>query len=71
MRLLRQYWDHLGMVARESGYCVSPFKRYSGVTKGKPIMPKLFDVVVGAVVRHYMTILKGEATDLEVFEHKF
>ena len=71
MRLLHQYWDHLGMVARANRYCVSPFKGYSGVTKGKPIMPKLFDVVVGAVVRHYMTILKGEATDLEVFEHKF
>ena len=59
------------MVARASGYCVAPFKRYSGVTKGKPIMPKLFDVVVGAVVRHNISILEGEATDLEVFERKF
>ena len=44
--LVKVYWHRLTMVARAGGYC------WTRVTQGDPLSPTIFNVVVGAVVRH-------------------
>ena len=52
LRLLLQYWARLSMVARAGDYCGAPFRRERGVKQGDPLLPTIFNVVVGAVVHH-------------------
>ena len=56
-RLLRAYWSKSTMVAREGGYYGTGFKGERGVTQGDPMSPTIFNVVVDAVVRHWVTPL--------------
>ena len=42
------------MVARAGGYCGTAFKGARGVTQGNPLSPTIFNVVVDAVVRHWV-----------------
>ena len=57
LRLLRTYWDQLHMVAKIGGYFAPPFKGYLGVTQGDPLSPTVFNVVVDALIRHWVTVL--------------
>ena len=43
------------MVARVGGYCGEAFKGAWGVTQGDPLSPTLFNLVVDAVVSHWVT----------------
>ena len=45
------------MVARAVGYCVEPFGGERGVTQGGPRFPKIFNVVVKSVVRHWGSLV--------------
>ena len=65
IRLLPTYWDWLTMVVRAGGYFGLPFKGYCRVTQGDPLSPKLFSVVMGAVISHWVTV---EAPTEEVVE---
>ena len=58
-RLLRNYWRHLTMAARSGGYYGTAFKGERGVTQGDPLSPTLFNVVVDAVVRHWLEGLQA------------
>ena len=49
------------MVARAGGYYRKGFKGGRGVTQGDPLSPTIFNVVVDAVVRHWVTIAVTEA----------
>ena len=49
------------MVARAGGYYRKGFKGGRGVTQGDPLSPTIFNVVVDAVVRHWLTIAVTEA----------
>ena len=60
-RMLREYWDRTTMVARAGGYYGKGFKGGRGVTQGDPLSPTIFNVVVDAVVRHWLTIAVTEA----------
>ena len=42
------------IVARAGGYYGKSFKGFRGVTQGGPVSPTIFNVVVGAVVRHWV-----------------
>ena len=53
-RLLQNYWRRLTMVARAGGYYGTTFKGARGVTQGDPLSPTIFNVVVDAVVRHWL-----------------
>ena len=53
-RLLCNYWRRLTMVARAGGYYGAAFKGERGVTQGAPLSPTIFNVVVDAVVRHWL-----------------
>ena len=60
-RLLTTYWRHLTMMARAGGYYGEAFKGERGVMQGKPLPPTIFNVVVEAVVRHWVNGLVEEA----------
>ena len=45
------------MVVRAKGHYVPTFKRYCAVTHRDPLSPRLFDVVVDAVIRHWVTLM--------------
>ena len=49
------------MVARAGGYYGEYFKGDQGVTQGDPLSPTIFNVVVDAVVRHWVTMAFAEA----------
>ena len=53
--LLKKYWHRLTMVARAGGYCGTAFQGERGVTQGDPLSPTIFNVVVDAVVQHWVT----------------
>ena len=55
-RLLMEYWNKSTMVARAGGYYGTEFKGERGVTQGDPLSPTIFNVVVDAVVRHWVTL---------------
>ena len=50
------------MVARAGGYYGEAFKGARGVTQGDPLSPTIFNVVVDAVVRHW---IEGFVTETE------
>ena len=60
-RLLRTYWRRLPIVAREGGYYGEVFKEAGGVTKGDPLSPTIFNVVVDELVCHWVTLVMAEA----------
>ena len=51
------------MVARAGGYYGTAFKEARGVTQGDPLSPTIFNVVVGAVVRNWVTVVVAGAED--------
>ena len=53
-RLLQNYWRRLTMAAGAGGYYVAAFKGARGVTQGDLLPPTIFNVVVDAVVRHWL-----------------
>ena len=53
-RLLTTYWRCLTMVAMAGRYYGEAFKGARGVTQGDPLSPTIFNVVVDAVVRHWI-----------------
>ena len=59
-RLIRHFWDEAAHVCRASGNYGAPFKAGRGVTQGGPLSAKLFNVVVDAVVREWMQLLREE-----------
>ena len=60
-RLLREYWNKSTMVEREGGYYGTGFKGGRGMTQGDPLSPTIFNVVVYAVVRQWVTLAVTEA----------
>ena len=51
------------MVARAGGYYGEAFKGARGVTQGDPLSPKIFNVVVDAVNRHWIDGLVAETAE--------
>ena len=60
-RLLTVYWERTTMVARAGRYYRKGFKGERGVTQGNPISPTIFNVVMDAVVRHWLLLATKEA----------
>ena len=61
--MLTTYWRRLTMVARAGGYYGEVFKGARGVTQGDPLSPTIFNVVVDAVVRHWIDGLVAETAE--------
>ena len=62
-RLLQTSWGFMRMVAKAGGYYGSVFKISRGVTQGYPLYPTIFNVVVDAVVRHWVTVMAESAEE--------
>ena len=45
------------MVAIEGRYYVTPFKVHLGVTQGHPLTPTIFNMVVDAVICHWVMLV--------------
>ena len=57
VRLLQTYWDRLTMVVKAGGYFGRLFKGYQGVTQGNPLSHNIFNMVVGAIILHWVTVV--------------
>ena len=64
----------LTMVSWAKGYFGTPFKGYRGVTQGDPLSPTIYNLVVYAVLRHWVAMVERAeeavelgADDMEVF----
>ena len=62
-RLLQIYWRRFTMVARAGGYYGTAFQGTRGVTQGDTLSPTIFNVVVDAAVRHWVTVVVAGAED--------
>ena len=51
------------MVARAGVYCGTAFQGVRGATQGKPLSPTIFNVVVDAVVSHWVTGVIADAEE--------
>ncbi len=51
LRLIRNFWDSATNVCQAKGNYGRPFKAGSSVTQGRPLLAKLFIIVVNAMVR--------------------
>ena len=59
------YWRCLTMVARMGGYYGEAFKGARRVTQGDPLSPIIFNVVVDAVVQHWIDGIVDETRKRE------
>jgi len=59
-RHICNFWDEATNVCRASGNYGTPFKASRGVTQGGPLSAKLFNIMVNAVVREWMRLLREE-----------
>jgi hypothetical protein len=68
--LVRTYRRDVIMVCWVSGYYGTPFKAGRGVTQGRPLSAKLFNILVDAVVREWFWQLQesGEYVEDELFQ---
>ena len=58
--LLCCYWYVIDMVACTERYYGALFKGSRGVTQGYLLYPSIFDMVVDAVIRHWVKVVTGE-----------
>ena len=69
-RLIHHFWDEATNVCRALENYGTPFKAGRGVTQGGLLLAKLFNIMVDAVARKWLRILreemdmKGEELDL-------
>ena len=62
-RLLKTYWRRLTLVVRAGGYYGEAFKGARGVTQGDPLSPTIFNVVVDAVIQHWIDGIVDKAEE--------
>ena len=62
--LLARFWEQMQVVARQSGYHGKALWTSCGVTQGDIISPTIFNIVVDAVVRHWLSQVVGEGSEI-------
>ena len=66
-RLLQQYWDGQRVVPKSGKYYGRPFRMGIGATQGDPLSPKIFNILVDAVVRTALQEFCGPQEDQHGF----
>ncbi|KAL7541335.1 hypothetical protein ACHAWF_006905 [Thalassiosira exigua] len=59
-RLIKLFWAPAEMVCRAGESYGTPFGAGRGVTQGRPLLPKLFNILVDAIVREWLQVLFGD-----------
>ena len=59
------------MVAKAERYFASPFQGYCGLTQGNPLPPPVFDVVVDAVIQHWIMVVVPEESGTKRLRETF
>ncbi len=59
LRLIKHFWDKVELACRAEGNLGRIFKALRGVTQGGPLSPKIFNVLVDAIVREWLRQLFG------------
>ncbi len=60
IRLIRGFWCNIIMVCRTVGNYNTAFKAGRGITQGGPLLAKLFNILVDAVVREWVRLLEED-----------
>ena len=60
LRLIKLFWLKAELVCRANGRYGQGFRQFRGVTQGGPLSPRLFNIVVDAVVREWLRRALGE-----------
>jgi hypothetical protein len=60
VRLLETFWDLAVLVCRAMGRYGEPFQAERGVTQGGPVSPRLFNIMVDAIVREWFRQVFGD-----------
>jgi hypothetical protein len=63
--LICNFWDSTTNVCRAKGNYGRPFKAGHGVTQGRPLSAKLFNIVINAVVREWMRLMHAMIDDAD------
>ena len=58
-RVLHTYWDRIQMVACAGGCYGAALQGFQGVNQGDPLHPTILNLVVDAVVRHWILLVVG------------
>ena len=64
LRLLQTFWDEQKVVARQSGYHGPAFKAGRGLTQGGIVSPRFFNILLDAVIRHWLSLVLDNNGDL-------
>ncbi len=65
LRLIRNFWEMATNVCCAKGNYGPPFKAGREVTQGGPLLAKLFNILVEAVVRKWMRLMRETLNDSE------
>ena len=60
LRLIKFFWDNAELVCRASGRYGEIFRAGRGVTQGGPLSPKIFNIMVDAIVREWLREMELE-----------
>ena len=55
------------MAARVSGYYGYPFQGSRGVTHGEPLPPRILNIVLDMIVRHWVELMVDKEADHDGF----
>ncbi len=59
LRLLKAFWDHQQIVAKQSGFYGPLFTASRGGTQGSLVFPEIFNIMIDNIVRHWLTLVIG------------
>ena len=60
LHLIETFWENAELVCRANRRFGKPFKAQRGVTQGGPVSPKIFNIMVDAIVREWISQLVGD-----------
>ena len=63
--ILRHYWYRLTMVDRMVGYYCAGLQGLQWLNQGYPLLPKIFNVVMNAVVCNWVSLVLVDAEELD------
>ena len=58
--LIERFWALALLVCKAGGYFGAPFKALRGVTQGGPLSPRIFNLIVDAVIREWLRQVLGK-----------